>query len=221
MSEYFSTNTLTLDSFEDKLITSKYSEGYVLTRIAKGNLNQTRSLRVDLSKFKLSSENRRILNKNPYLIVSVEKLPLGNYSWEIHKLGKEFYSTKFGDSIMSASKIKEMFNDLEKSNMNHVFSYRTNEEQIGFCLTYINDEIVHYAYPFYNLDIPKEKNIGMAMMLKAILWAQENGKKFCYLGSVVDEKSRYKLQFEGAQWWDNDTRVWSEDLNKLKTLLNN
>lgn len=222
MSEYFSANTKTLTDSENtpELITKLYNEGYVFTRLGKGVLNQTRSLRIDLSKFELNSENRRILKKTEDLKLEFKSLPLENYSWEIHKLGKDFYTKKFGDGTMSASKINEMFNDLEKSNMNSVFEFNyETTKSIGYCLTYQNSEIIHYAYPFYDLDIPKEKNLGIAMMTKAIVWAKENNKKYIYLGSVVDSTSKYKLQFEALEWWDTETMEWSNDLNNLKNLL--
>ncbi len=248
MSEYYSTDNKTITDFSENNITEMYNQGYVFTRLGKGMMNQTRSLRIDLSKFELNSENRRILNKASSVQLAASSLPLGNYNWEIHKLGKDFYTKKFGDDTMSASKIKEMFQESDKSNMNSVISYqlsvvsrpqelktddsRLPEDEIlstrggqaelktpiGYCLAYVNNEIVHYAYPFYDLELPKELNLGMAMMLKAILWAKENGKKYIYLGSIVDQKAKYKLQFEGLEWWDGEN--WSRDLEKLKSLIN-
>jgi hypothetical protein len=51
---------------------------------------QTRSLRIDLSKFELSSENKRILKKNNSLLLTTYSLPYPDYYWQIGKLGKEF-----------------------------------------------------------------------------------------------------------------------------------
>jgi len=180
----------------------------------------------------------------------VKELPLEDYSWEIHSLGKEFYTKRFGDGTMSAAKIKEMFQEPEKSNMNFAIKYKyissstINEpnavmetyigtdysrimnniqdqakEADGYCLCYINDEIMHYAYPFYDLKIPKEQNLGIAMMTKAIVWAKDQGKKYIYLGSVVEPSSRYKLQFSGEKWFDDEQKQWSSDIEKLKELI--
>ncbi len=223
MNTYFSTGTIKLDTFDDLDISEKYNQGFVLTRVAKGHMNQTRSLRIDLSKFELSSENRRILRKSEGVNLEVKKLPLENYTWKIHQLGKTFYTQKFGDGTMSATKIKEMFNDMEQSNMNYVFEFSQfqaeQKEIVGYCLAYINSEIIHYAYPFYNLEIPKEQNIGITMMTKAIAWAKENSKKYVYLGSVVDSESKYKLQFNGEEWWDENSKTWSSDIAELKALI--
>jgi arginyl-tRNA--protein-N-Asp/Glu arginylyltransferase len=221
--EYFSTGEKTLQNPTISEISLHYDQGFVFTRVAKGHMNQTRSLRIDLAKFSLTSENRRILRKSENLSMTVNQLPLTNYTWEIHKLGKDFYTTKFGDNVMSANKIKEMFNDMGKSNMNYVFSYQRsassnqlNQSPIGYCLAYINKEIVHYAYPFYDLDIAKELPLGIGMMTKAINWAKENGRKYIYLGSVTTPESKYKLQFEGLEWYDTDKNEWSTDIEDLK-----
>lgn len=208
-----------ISDFSDTHITELYAKGYVFTRVEKGIVNQTRSLRINLSNFELNSENRRILKKNDNLTLEYFKLPYKDYSWEIHKLGKDFYSIKFGDGTMSAAKIKELFTEIHKSNMNGFFKYTLNKT-IGYALLYTNLEILHYAYPFYDLQLPKELNIGMGMMLKAILWAKENNKQYVYLGSATDSKSKYKLQFEGLEWFNTDTSEWETDLEKLKALIN-
>lgn len=224
----------TIIDFSEANISAMYAKGYVFTRLGKGVMTQTRSLRIDLSKFELNSENRRILKKNEGLVVEFLSLPLENYTWEIHNLGKTFYSEKFGDMTMSASKIKEMFTDLEKSNMNNVFSFRVQGESasasasgiVGYCLCYSNSEMLHYAYPFYDLNVPKEQNLGMGMMINALNFAKDSNKKYVYLGSVTDERSLYKLQFEGLEWFDTSTELsetngtrWNQDIQKLKDLV--
>jgi arginyl-tRNA--protein-N-Asp/Glu arginylyltransferase len=57
----------------------------------------------------------------------------------------------------------------------------------------------------------------MSMMLRAIIWAKENNKKYVYLGSVKDEKAKYKLQFAGLEWFDGER--WNDDLDELKNIL--
>lgn len=233
MNYYLTQDRITIENLSSSTVTQKYNQGYVFTRIGKGVMDQTRSLRINLDKFSESSENRRILKKIAGVHLDFEQLPLDNYTWEIHKLAKDFYTQKFGDNTVSASKIKELFQDQTKSNMNSVFSFEYDkdstyidsnvydrvvnvyDQKIGFCLCYQNEEILHYAYPFYNLTsgIP---NLGIGMMLMAILWAKAGGLKYIYLGSVIELKSLYKLQFSGAEWYDLEVNTWSEDLIKLK-----
>ncbi|MCA9386998.1 hypothetical protein KC669_03105 [Candidatus Dojkabacteria bacterium] len=214
---YFVTDTKTVD-FNDAEITSAYSEGYVLTRLGKGEMNQTRSLRINLSSFEFTSENRRILRKTEKLNFEVIGLPYTDYTWEIHKLGKEYYERKFGEGVMSASKIKDMFNSVEEENMTHTIAYKYDNKNIGYCLIYKNTEIMHYAYPFYNLDLGIS-NLGMGMMIRAIQYAKNEGLQYIYLGSVVDPESKYKLQFNNLEWFDTDKKNWTNDINELKLLL--
>lgn len=220
---YFQTDEKDISIDNTKDVTSMYDQGFVLTRKNKGNFIQTRSLRIKLAEFNTSSENRRILNKNLDLVTKLQSLPLANYDWHIHALGKEFYTKRFGDGTMSASKIKEMFTEVDNSNMNSVFVYNYQSTQqdsaVGYTLSYQNEEIIHYAYPFYSLEQPKEKNLGMAMMLNAIIFAKENNKSYIYLGSVVERKSLYKLQFSGLEWFNTDTKQWESDVVKLKEII--
>ena len=85
-----------------------YDRGYVFTRIGKGVMHQTRSVRIDLSRFELSSENRRILKRVGAMPLQLSGVPLTEYDWSIGKLAKDFYEEKFGPSIMSAAKVKEI-----------------------------------------------------------------------------------------------------------------
>lgn len=231
---YFQTDNKTLTEPTNQEINDLYNNGFLFTRVEKGNLYQTRSLRVNLSQFELSSENRRILGKNEDLSLNNLNIPLENYDWKVHSYGKDFYFKRFGDGTMSASKIKEMFIEPDKSNMNSVLVYnypqKTEHEDswdlsigkitnvTGLCLIYSNEEIVHYAYPFYDLSVAKDRSLGLAMMTKALVWAQENNKKYMYLGSVTDSHAHYKLQFKGLEWFDSETTTWSDDLSRLKLM---
>lgn len=246
MSQYFSTNQIEIISFNPEEITKAYDNGYVFTRLGKGIMQQTRSLRINVSKFKLNSENRRIIRKTEGLKFTYKKLPLHDYSWEIHKMGKDFYErfrtkderektnsiqsseSKVKNPIMSASKIREMFNDMGKSNMNGVFIYEDTRfktkdtKPIGYCLLYQNQSILHYAYPFYELtdnSLPVMANLGMGMMVRAVNWVFEQNKSHVYLGSVFTKASKYKLQFEGLEWFDTENQKWRNNIADLKTLI--
>jgi len=110
-----------------------YQCGYVFTRLGRGVMHQTRSIRIDLNKFKLSSENRRILRKTKNISLSIHELPLENYDWNIGKMAKDFYETKFGKGVMSAQKIKEILTNKEKSNFNIIIVTEQNMPEKGTC----------------------------------------------------------------------------------------
>ena len=174
-------------------IDALYKEGFVATRLGKEKFQQIKSLRVRLNDFKLSSENRRVLKNNKDIEVLVKELPLENYSWQIGKLGLDFYTKKFGKNIMTANKLRELFTDPEQSSMNIAFVYQIEKKPIGYCLALETKNIIHYSYPFYDLTL--ERNLGMAMMLKAIQYAKKNQKEYIYLGS----SQKYKEQFKGLE----------------------
>ncbi len=251
---YLKFNQKIITDFSDNNITSLYNEGYVFTRVDKGIMNQTRSLRINLSKFELSSENKRILKKTENLQLETISLPYSNYNWQIGKLAKDFYETKFGKGIFSANKIKELLTDKEKSNFNLLLMYQTpplnlplkdgetanncpilseegRGEVLGYAICRETNELLHYSYPFYSLlASPKTtsegglhtpyslgKNTGLGMMIRAIVWAKESGKKYVYLGSASRPTDTYKLQFKGVEWFDENK--WSDDFEKLKNIL--
>lgn len=213
---YLSWDKKTITDFSEKNIETLYNQGYVFTRTGKGEMDQTRSVRIDLSKFKLNSENRRVLRKTENVMMETAAIPYTDYHWSIGKLGKDFYTKKFGDGTFSAQKIKELLTDAKKSNFNKLLIYKIDGRAIGYCVLIETTEINHYCYPFYNLEneIP---NLGIGMMTKAIIWAQEHNKKYVYLGSAKDAASLYKFQFEGVEWFDGEK--WQTETNELKKLL--
>lgn len=238
---YLSWNKTTITDFSDKNINNLYGEGYVFTRQGKGVMNQTRSVRIDLAQFEPSSENRRVLRKTENILLQKLAIPYAAYHWSIGKMGKDFYETKFGERTFSAQKIKELMTDPKKSNFNMLMVYETSPlapllkeraahdpsplgrgtegeglSPIGYAICLETNELLHYCYPFYNIKYTIS-NIGMAMMLKAILWAQENNKKHIYLGSFQRPTDTYKLQFAGLQWFDGEK--WQTNLEKLKNIL--
>lgn len=213
---YFKWKEKKIAGFSDADINALYDQGYVFTRAGKGMMNQTRSLRIDLSNFTLGSENRRVMKKTEGLKVIKAPLPYERYHWSIGKLAKDFYKIKFGAGAFSANKIRELMTDEKKSNFNILFVY-SDKTTVGYCIARETGELIHYCYPFYRLDaaIP---NLGLGMMLRAVLYAQEQGKKYIYLGSFQRPTDTYKLQFAGLEWFDGQR--WQTDLKKIKNQIN-
>ncbi len=179
---YLNWNEQTITDFSNENINRMYNDGYVFTRRGKGVMQQTRSVRIDLSKFELSSENRRIIRKVEGLELNILPLPYSSYTWQVGKLAKDFYDEKFGVGTMSANKVKEMLTEENKSNFNVLFSYvisnpkgeksfreqnaqterslvesndsPRDDNKIGYTICYANEKILHYSYPFYKLNSP-------------------------------------------------------------------
>jgi len=216
--KYLSWNEEVLFELNPEKISEMYNRGFVLTRIGRGVMQQTRSARICLSQFSQSSENRRIIRKMEGVSLRIESLPLKNYDFSLGKLAKDFYENKFGPGIMSAQKIKEMLTDAEKSNFNSLLIYSMNGKDIGYCIAYLNEDILHYSYPFYEIE-KAPADMGLGMMTLAIQHAQDRNKKYIYLGSLQRPGDVYKLQFSGLEWFDG-TR-WQTDIEAVKDIIRN
>ncbi len=207
--EYLHWKEETITDFSSDAISEKYADGFVFTRIGKGVMHQTRSIRINLKKFELSSENRRILRKGEEITLEKNQIPFSKYSWEIGKLAKDFYDKKAGGAF-SANKMKELIETGE--NFNSLFSF----SNLGFAICYLNEKILHYSYPFYDLE-KAPKDMGLIMMTKTIADAQTAGLEYVYLGSLQRANDTYKLQFSGIEWFDG--KKWSTDLEEVKKVL--
>ncbi|HBB38565.1 MAG TPA: hypothetical protein DEP63_04025 [Candidatus Magasanikbacteria bacterium] len=122
MSDYLVWAEQRITDFSEANITAMYDRGFVCVRPENGLMQQTRSIRIDLSKFELSSENKRILRKTEDLDLTIHTLPYKNYTWEIGKMGKDFYEQKFGDGTFSANKIKELLTG-KRDDFNRLLCY--------------------------------------------------------------------------------------------------
>lgn len=216
-SPYLHWDEKTITDFAPAAVRGMYENGWVFTRIGRGVMHQTRSLRIDLSKFELTSENRRILKKLQGVDLMDAKLPYDNYSWIVGKMAKDFYEKKFGPGIMTANKIKELVTDAGASNFNALLIYAGQ----GYCIAYAGDSILHYSYPFYDL-ARSTKDMGMGMMIQAIQHAKESGLSHIYLGSLQRPGDTYKLQFKGIEWFDGapgKNGTWRTDTEEVKKML--
>lgn len=86
----------------------------------------------------------------------------------------------------------------------------------GYAICFKNPALLHYSYPFYNLNIAP-KDMGLGMMIRAIEYAKQQGLKHIYLGSLQRPGDTYKLQFNGLEWFDG--AKWQTDIVTVKSLL--
>jgi len=156
MSKYLVWKQQVITDFSPKNITTQYDNGFVFTRMSKGAMDQTRSLRVHLKKLKFSSENKRILRKTEHIAIESIPLPYANYHWSIGKLAKDFYTSKFGKGTFSANKVKELLTDDAKSNFNLLLQYysdrykknnttkeknkKNEKDEEEYCICHTNDQ---------------------------------------------------------------------------------
>ena len=117
---------------------------------------------------------------------------------------------------MSAFKIKEMITSPEKSNYNSLLIFSDAHGLIGYTICYLNSEIMHYSYPFYDME-KSSRDMGLGMMTKTILYAKGKGLKYIYLGSLQRPNDTYKMQFTGLEWFDGEK--WSTDEKEVREIL--
>ena len=207
--KYLHWNQETITDFSPENITHMYQNGYLFTRINHGVMQQTRSIRINLGKFELTSENRRILKKGENMFLEEASIPLFHYDWHIGKLAKDFYDKKAPNSF-TVNKIKELLTT------NHNFNKLIKFSDLGYTISYENSQILHYCYPFY--DVEKcPKDMGLIMMTKAILNAKQKNISYVYLGSLQRPSDIYKLQFQGVEWFDGN--LWKHDIDEAKFIL--
>ncbi|MDE2040870.1 MAG: hypothetical protein KGI59_00570 [Patescibacteria group bacterium] len=221
--KYLSWNEVKITDFSDEYVREMYEKGYVFTRLGRGIMQQTRSVRIDLNTFEPSSENRRILKRTDQISLKGYELPFKDYDFRVGKLAKDFYDSRFGAGIMSVQKIKEMMTDATRSNFNSLLAYVKDDRSspLGYAICYTNKLIRHYSYPFYDATAAP-KDMGLGMMIRAISVSKELGHRYFYIGSLQRPADTYKLQFSGLEWFDGGpagTGGWRQDLDAVKKIL--
>jgi arginyl-tRNA--protein-N-Asp/Glu arginylyltransferase len=175
-----------------------------------------RHVRVNLAKFKVSSENRRILRKG--MGIEVALVPRGRYNYTPER--REFFKTyadiKFGKDVMSFERLDGLFASPIISHL-LVFTEAKTGAEVGVATLYVEGkELAYYYYAFYDLNY-YARNLGMFMMTSAATLFAERGFRHLYLGTCYSNNALYKTQFAGAEFFNG--LCWSSDLDELKFII--
>jgi arginyl-tRNA--protein-N-Asp/Glu arginylyltransferase len=175
-----------------------------------------RQVRVNLARYKPSSENRRILRKG--LDISTRLVPRAEFEYTPER--REFFKTyadiKFGKDVMSYERLDLLLGGKITS---HLLVFTDNQcgAEVGTVLLYLQPKaLAYYYYAFYDLSY-YQRNLGMFMMTSAVALFAEREFEWLYLGSCYQPNALYKTQFGGAEFF-NGLR-WSGDLKELKYLI--
>ena len=175
-----------------------------------------RQVRVNLAKFKPSSENRRILRKGGGINVELVPRAKFDYTPERRQFFKTYADIKFGKDVMTFERLDALFAAPIISHL-LVFTDAEKGNEIGVATLYLEgNALAFYYYAFYDLNY-YARNLGMFMMTSAAALFAEHGKKHLYLGTCYSDAALYKTQFAGAEFF-NGFR-WSGDLNELKFII--
>jgi arginyl-tRNA--protein-N-Asp/Glu arginylyltransferase len=175
-----------------------------------------RQVRVDLSRFTPSSENRRILRKGEGIRVELVPRNRFDYTAQRRAFCKGYADIKFGKDTMGFERLDNLF---ASPLITHLLVYTDTATggEVGLVMVYCEARaLAFYYYAFYDLNY-FQRNLGMFMMTSAVSLFAGRGTRHLYLGSCYSKNALYKTQFAGAEFF-NGFR-WSTDLKELKYLL--
>ena len=172
-----------------------------------------RQVRIDLRKYRPSSENRRIIRKGQGLTATLIPRAEFDYSEKRQRFYKTYADIKFGKDVMSCERLDSLFSGRITSHV-LVFNDPTSGAEVGAVTLYLEPNVLaYYYYSFYDLNY-YSRNLGMYMMTSTVRFFAERNLNFLYLGSCYLPNALYKTQFAGAQFF-NGFR-WSDNMTELK-----
>lgn len=175
-----------------------------------------RSLRVKLSDFTLSSENRRVSRKFEGISFKREIISIDNFDTRdeaFRKFCTDYSKERFKGGEMPGDRLDYVLNSPFAT---HIIKYSENDHTIAYIVACMNDEMLHYWYSFFSLELHTERPLGKWLMLDCIRMAKESQMEFCYLGTCYGKHSLYKVRdFKALEFFDG--MGWQNDINRLKT----
>ncbi len=175
-----------------------------------------RSVRINLSNFTDTSENRRIDRKIAELNIEIS---LVEKSDELIN-SEDFlnFCMRNADERFSAGSmtIERMRYIVSRSYFTHLFVFKNADKVLGYVFAVLNADILHYWFGFYDVDFA-HFSIGKWMMWRTIKWAESNKLHYAYLGTAYFTKALYKVRdHKGIEFFDG--AQWNADTKLLKTL---
>lgn len=175
-----------------------YQLGLLPQRNNRNLSYQDTSCRSDLTNFRLSSENRRILNRTADFTFTVT--PLNQFSLDLNVQKQIFQWIKGLDWDFPISSVKKIFTD-------HIFNTlylwtNQNQQTAAYSICYFSDSISHIAYVFYNPQY-SHTNLPIRLSLQVVIDSQEKGLKYCYLGRFSETTGFYKRTLPGFEYFQN------------------
>jgi arginyl-tRNA--protein-N-Asp/Glu arginylyltransferase len=193
-----------------------FNAGFLPSARGLGQFCLCRNVRVDLAKFKPSSENRRILRKGE----GIEMKLVPRAEFELTPARREFCKSyadaRYGKDVMPLERLDLVFNSPVATHL-LVFTDAASGAHLGVVVLYVEPRhLAFYRYSFYDLN-HFNRSLGLFMMTAATVYFAEQKFAHLYLGTCYSDNALYKTQFAGAEFF-NGFR-WSENFLELKYLL--
>ncbi len=178
-----------------------------------------RSLRIDLNKFEINSENKRVFKKidpeNVKLSVLTVQEFLENKS--AIKFCFDYIRERFPEKAMTEERFQYILNILEGL---EVYQLEFQGRMIAYILIVQGEKSAHYWFSFYSLDLSKEIPVGKFSMTYMINHFKTKALDYLYLGTCYGTKSLYKARdYKGMEYFDG--AGWNNSLQSLKVLCKN
>ena len=193
-----------------------FNAGFLPSARGLGQFYLCRNVRVDLAKFILSSENRRILRKGAGIAMTL--VPRGEFDFSPAR--KIFYlnyaGVRYGKNVMPVERLELVFSPPLCTHL-LVFTEEASGAELGVAVLYLEaPRVAFYRYSFYDLN-HVNRSLGLFLMTKAAEFFAAEKYRHLYLGTCYSERALYKTQFAGVEFF-NGFR-WSPSLAELKFLL--
>jgi arginyl-tRNA--protein-N-Asp/Glu arginylyltransferase len=193
-----------------------FERGFALSSPQLDRFVLCRHLRVDLRRHQPSSENRRILRKGHTIATALLPRAAFDVTPQRREAWRRFADERFGEGVMSDERLDRL---LAAPVINRVLTFEdpASRAELGTALLYVEERrAAYYYYAFYDLN-QRHRNLGMFMMTRAVSLFAELGFDYLYLGTCYSERSLYKTQFPGIQFFNG--KAWSDNLEELKYIL--
>ncbi len=193
-----------------------YERGFLPSTPRLDRFYLCRNLRVVLSRFSPTSENRRILRKGAG--ISGRLVPRAEFAYtpERRAAWRAFAEARFGPGVMSEERLDALMAGRVITHLLHFTEEETGRDA-GTVLMYVEPpRVAHYYYAFYNLDHFR-RSLGLYMMTWAVRYFREHGLNCLHLGTCYSRRALYKTQFPGVEFFNGN--VWSDNLDELKFLI--
>ncbi len=173
-----------------------------------------RSLRVEIDKFKDTSENRRVAKKIAVLEPSIKLIDKSAFDNDatFQKFCLDYAAIRF-DGAMPQERFDYIYH---WEALNKIFEFRDgNDKLLGYVFAIITDQTLHYWFSFYDMEHSR-LGLGKWMMFSVIDWAKQNNLQEVYMGTCYGEKAMYKMRdFKGLSFFDGNQ--WNADMKLLKS----
>jgi leucyl-tRNA---protein transferase len=174
-----------------------------------------RSLRVNMTQFDNTSENRRVVRLVEPLKIKLDVIEKSKF--DLQDAGFKDFCTgyiaeRIGDDNMSLERWDYI---LKQETGTHFFKFYNETQVFGYVLAAITPKAVQYWFAFFDTNFMRSHSLGKYMMWAVIDWARQNEKEYVYLGTAYKPAALYKIRdHKGLEYFDG--RGWNQDVKQLK-----